>query len=87
MGAERMHPPRYWRMRAEEFRTKAGNCEFTETREILRKVAENYDELARRAECICTVQTLNERAARKAPPIVQASADNQRARRGRPGLA
>ncbi|WP_377829705.1 hypothetical protein ACFKHW_09355 [Bradyrhizobium lupini] len=49
MGAERMHPPRYWRMRAEEFRTKADNCEYRETRDVLRKVAQNYDELARRA--------------------------------------
>jgi hypothetical protein len=48
MGTERMHPPRYWRMRAEEFRTKADNCEYPETREVLRKVAQNYDELARR---------------------------------------
>ncbi|MCK1510909.1 hypothetical protein [Bradyrhizobium sp. 18] len=61
MGAERMHPPRYWRMRAEEFRTKADNCEYPETRDVLRKVAENYDELARRAARICTVESLDGR--------------------------
>ena len=60
MGAERMHPPRYWRMRAEEFRTKADNCEYPETRDVLRKVAQNYDELARRAARICTVESLDE---------------------------
>lgn len=56
MSAERMHPPKYWRMRAEEFRTKADNCEFSETREALQKVAKNYDDLARRAEQIRTIQ-------------------------------
>ncbi|WP_368507388.1 hypothetical protein [Bradyrhizobium lupini] len=60
MGTERMHPPRYWRMRAEEFRTKADNCEYPETRDVLRKVAQNYDELARRAARICTVESLDE---------------------------
>ncbi|WP_027566620.1 hypothetical protein [Bradyrhizobium sp. URHA0013] len=60
MGAERMHPPRYWRMRAEEFRTKADNCEYPETRDVLRKVAENYDELARRAARITTLESLDE---------------------------
>ncbi|UPJ44490.1 hypothetical protein IVB40_10940 [Bradyrhizobium sp. 40] len=59
MGAERMHPPRYWRMRAEEFRTKADNCEYPETRDVLRKVAENYDELARRAARISTLESLD----------------------------
>ncbi|UPK30924.1 hypothetical protein [Bradyrhizobium sp. 195] len=56
MGIERMHPPKYWRMRAEEFRAKADNCEFAQTSESLRKVAKTYDELARRAEQIRTVQ-------------------------------
>lgn len=50
MGIERMRPPKYWRMRAEEFRTKADNCEFPETRESLRKVAKTYEVLASRAE-------------------------------------
>jgi hypothetical protein len=43
MGVETMHSPKYWRMRAEEFRTKADNCQFPDTREALRQVANNYD--------------------------------------------
>jgi thymidylate kinase len=85
MGAERMHPPRYWRMRAEEFRTKADNCEYAETREVLRKVAENYDELARRAARICTVPTLDERQRQEAHHVVQDYAEDQRAIMGRLG--
>ncbi|MDA9427119.1 hypothetical protein [Bradyrhizobium sp. CCBAU 53380] len=58
MGIEGMHSPRYWQMRAEEFRTKADNAEHRQTKDTLRKVADNYDELARRAERIRTVQEL-----------------------------
>lgn len=47
MGIERMHSPKYWRDRAEEFRAKANNCAYSETREALRSVAKNYDDLAR----------------------------------------
>lgn len=32
MGVERMHPPKYWRDRAEEFRAKADHCEYPEMR-------------------------------------------------------
>lgn len=60
MGIERMRPPKYWRMRAEEFRTKADNCEFPETRESLRKVAKTYEVLASRAEKIRPVQDVAE---------------------------
>lgn len=56
MAIERMHPPRYWRLRAEEFRTKADNCEHSETRRSLRKVAESYEQLARCAEQIRTAE-------------------------------
>ncbi|RXT36142.1 hypothetical protein B5V03_34730 [Bradyrhizobium betae] len=35
MGIERMHSAKYWRMRAEEFRTKADCCEFSQTRDTL----------------------------------------------------
>ena len=70
MGAERMHPPRYWRMRAEEFRTKADNCEYPETRDVLRKVAQNYDELARRAARICTLESLDELRGGGGPAIL-----------------
>jgi hypothetical protein len=37
-------------MRAEEFRTKADNCEYGQTKEALRTVAKRYDEIARCAE-------------------------------------
>jgi hypothetical protein len=47
MGIERMHPPRYWEMRAEEFLAKADNAEHRQTKDALRRVAENYDDLAR----------------------------------------
>ncbi|OSJ20028.1 hypothetical protein BST63_00275 [Bradyrhizobium canariense] len=60
MGVERMHSPKYWRMRAEEFRTKADNCEFPQTRETLRQVAENYEQLARSAEQVVTLAELDE---------------------------
>ncbi|MCK1362936.1 hypothetical protein [Bradyrhizobium sp. 62] len=50
MGIERMHSPKYWRDRAEEFRAKADNCEYPDTRDALRNVAKNYDDLARSAE-------------------------------------
>ena len=52
MGAERMHSPKYWVMRAEEFHTKADSCEYCQTRNTLRQVAKNYEELARRAQQI-----------------------------------
>jgi hypothetical protein len=57
MGIERMHPPRYWRAKAEEFRAKADNAEHPPVRETLRRVAKTYDDLARSAEQIGTVQT------------------------------
>lgn len=56
MGIERMHPPRYWQMRAEEFRTKAENSQYPQVRETLRNIAKTYDDIARRAEQIRTVQ-------------------------------
>lgn len=51
-GIERMRSPRYWQNRAEEFRVKADNCAYPETRDALRAVAKNYDDLARSAEQI-----------------------------------
>jgi hypothetical protein len=56
MAIELTHLPKYWRMRAEEFRTKADNCEHSQTKESLRKAAKAYDELARLAEQVRTVQ-------------------------------
>jgi hypothetical protein len=63
MGVERMHPPKYWRMRAEEFRTKADDAVHAQTRETLRKVAREYDDLARRSERIRTLEDLQRDAA------------------------
>jgi hypothetical protein len=56
MGIERLRTPKYWRDRAEEFRTKADNCEHEQVRHALRQVAKNYDDIARRAALIRTVQ-------------------------------
>ncbi|WP_172783833.1 MULTISPECIES: hypothetical protein [Bradyrhizobium] len=56
MGNEKMHPPKYWEMRAEEFRAKADNCEHKQVKESLRKIANTYDDLARRAKLIRTIQ-------------------------------
>lgn len=56
MGVEKTHTPEYWRMRAEEFRTKADRCQDSESRESLRKAAKAYDQLARSAEQIRIVQ-------------------------------
>jgi len=56
MGIERMQPPKYWRDRAEEFRTKVDSAEHQQTKETLRRAAKSYDDLARRAEQIKTVR-------------------------------
>jgi hypothetical protein len=66
-------------MRAEEFRTKADNCQHPETRDTLRKVAENYDELARRAEQVVTVAELEERTLEARRVAQEHDADDQRA--------
>ncbi|WP_439373482.1 hypothetical protein [Bradyrhizobium sp. DASA03120] len=58
MGIERMHSAKYWRMRAEEFRTKADNYEHGQTRDALREAAKHYDELAWRAEKVRTLEDL-----------------------------
>jgi hypothetical protein len=50
MKIERTRPPKYWRMRAEEFRTKADHCQNEEVKESLRNAAKNYEELLR---CRC----------------------------------
>jgi len=57
---ERLRPVNYWRKRAEEFRAKADNLEHDEPRASLQKLARFYDDLARRAENIRTVQDLAE---------------------------
>ncbi|MCP3395379.1 hypothetical protein NLM27_42420 [Bradyrhizobium sp. CCGB12] len=58
MGIERTFTPRYFRNKAEEFRTKADNCEHSESKQSLRNVAKSYDELARRAEQVRTSKML-----------------------------
>lgn len=56
MGIERMHPPHYWEMRAEELHNKADHSESPEARKSLRDVTKTYEQLARRAEQIRTIQ-------------------------------
>lgn len=55
MGIERSHTPDYFRKRAEEFRAKADNCQIERAKDALLKAARQYDQLARRAETIRTV--------------------------------
>lgn len=78
MGIERMHTAKYWRMRAEEFRTKADCCEFPQTRNTLRQVANNYEQLARSVEQIVTVTELDERTS-EARRVAREYADDRRA--------
>ncbi|MGL9620931.1 hypothetical protein QRQ56_23230 [Bradyrhizobium sp. U531] len=85
MSVERMHPPQYWQMRAEEFRTKAGDCRIPEVRETLRKVAANYDELARRAQRIRTLEAIDARRTEQAQEVVEDYAGDQRAIMGKLG--
>jgi hypothetical protein len=56
-----MRSPKYWRMRAEEFRTKADNCQLPQIKATLGEVANNYDQLARCAEQVVTLADLDAR--------------------------
>jgi len=56
MGIAKLYPPKHWETRAEEFRAKADNCEHKQVKESLHKIAKAYDDLARRAKLIRTVQ-------------------------------
>lgn len=58
MGIERQHTPQYWRNRAEEFHAKADSAEHRQTKETMRKAAQVYEDLARRAEQIRTMRDL-----------------------------
>jgi hypothetical protein len=49
-------------MRAEEFRAKSSNAQHRQTKEALLKAAENYEQLARAAEQVRTVDELEGRA-------------------------
>lgn len=75
MGIERMHSPKYWFVRAEEFHTKADNCEHVQARATLRQVAKNYEAIARRAQQILTATELDQR---RRVRVAQEHADNQR---------
>lgn len=46
------HTAEYWRTRAEEVRTKAGEMRDEEFRRVLLYIAESYDTLAAKAEKI-----------------------------------
>jgi len=45
-----LNDPRRWRMRAEELRTIADNCSTPEARATFRRLADDYELLAQRAE-------------------------------------
>lgn len=79
MGAERMHPPKYWLMRAEEFHTKADNCQYPSTRDALRQAAKNFEELARQAQMIFDLTTQSDERGLEARRVAQEHADDQRA--------
>jgi hypothetical protein len=71
MGIERMHSPKYWLIRAEEFHSKADNCEHVQARATLRQVAKNYEEIARRAQQILTATERDQRRRMQAPQLAQ----------------
>jgi hypothetical protein len=79
IGVVRMHSPKYWRMRPEEFRTKADNSEFPKAKATLRQVANNSDELAQRAEQIVTLADLDVRTSGAPRRVAQEYADDRRA--------
>jgi len=56
MRLERYRNAKYWRKRAEQFRSKADNAENPRTKETLRNAGKRYDELAKLAEQLRTVQ-------------------------------
>jgi hypothetical protein len=66
-------------MRAEEFYTKADNCEYAQTKSKLRQVAQNYEELALRAQRILDAEQLSERRRLEVHRAAQKYADDQRA--------
>ncbi|MCK1427451.1 hypothetical protein [Bradyrhizobium sp. 87] len=79
MGVERMHSPKYWRMRAEEFRTKADNCEFPDTAAALRQVAKNYEDIARQAQQLLVAEQTRKRRRRlEARGVAQEFLDDPR---------
>lgn len=79
MAIERLHSPKYWLMRAEEFRTKADNCQLPETKAALRQVAKNYEDLARQAKQILDAEQPSKRRRLEARDVAQENLDDQRA--------
>ncbi|WP_369725156.1 hypothetical protein AB8Z38_11580 [Bradyrhizobium sp. LLZ17] len=75
MGSEWLHSSKYWRLRAEEFRSKADACQFPQTRETLRDIANNYNELAQRAEQVVTLAELDKDARFKIGPRARGRGD------------
>jgi hypothetical protein len=71
MGIERMHSPRYWLIRAEEFHTKADNCEHVQARATLRQVAKNYEAIAQRAQQILAATERDQRRPMQVPRPAQ----------------
>lgn len=78
MGIERMHSPKYWRDRAEEFHTKADNRQYPQTKDALRQAAENYEELARQAQQILDAEQPSERRRLEAGRVAQGYPGNRR---------
>ncbi|CUT09206.1 hypothetical protein BF49_0286 [Bradyrhizobium sp.] len=66
-------------MRAEEFHTKADNCQYPQTKDALRQAAENYEELARQAQQILDAEQSSEHRRLEAYRVTQESAKDQRA--------
>jgi len=79
MGVERIHSPKYWLMRAEEFRTKADNCQLPETAAALRQVAKNYEDIARQAQQLLDAEQPRKRRRLEAQGVAQEYLDDQRA--------
>jgi len=84
MGVERMHPPKYWLMRAEEFHTKADNCQYPATRDSRRQAAKNFEELARQAQMILDLTTQWDERGLQDRRVAQEHADDQRGIMGSP---
>jgi hypothetical protein len=78
MGVERMHSPKYWLMRAEEFHTKADNCQYPQTKDALRQVAKNYEDLARQAQHILYAEESSEHRPSGAHRVALEGFDDQR---------
>lgn len=78
MGVEGMRSPKYWLMRAEEFHTKADNCQYPQTKDALRQAAENYEELARQAQQILAAEQPSERRRLEAGRVAQGNPGDRR---------